>query len=77
MEKIDWNTASNLGLIERINREVLHPLGLAMCRDTDTGVSPCLLVAEDGKWEYSKDIEPKPKLTKEEIQQELTKLNLT
>lgn len=71
MKKIDWNTASDLGLIERINREVLHPLGLAVCRDPDTGSSPHLLVADDGIWEYSAGVDPKPVLTPEEIQEKL------
>lgn len=55
MRSIDWNTASELGLIERINREVLHPLGLAMCRTVETGDSPGLLVSPDGEFEYSPD----------------------
>lgn len=49
---IDWNEASRLGLIERINREILHPMGLAMCRDVDTGTSPCILVSPDGEFCY-------------------------
>lgn len=53
-EQIDWNEASKRGLIERINTEVLHPIGLAMFRVPDTGVSPGLLIADDGVWEYAK-----------------------
>lgn len=74
MKKIDWNKASELGLIERINNEILHPLGLAMCRDTDSGVSPCLMVADDGIWEYAENYQFKPVLTVEEIQKELDKI---
>jgi len=43
---------SSLGLIERINTEILHPLGLAMSRDPDTGISKDIFVADDGFWEY-------------------------
>lgn len=28
--EINWNQASEMGLIERINTEILHPLGLAI-----------------------------------------------
>lgn len=53
MKRIDWNEASRQGLVERINTEILHPLGLAMFRTPENGVSPGLLIAEDGKWEYA------------------------
>lgn len=53
MKRIDWNEASRQGLVERINTEILHPLGLAMFRTAEDGVSPGLLIAEDGKWEYA------------------------
>lgn len=33
MKCINWNQASELGLVVRINREILHPLGLSMSRD--------------------------------------------
>lgn len=52
MKTINWNQASELGLVERINREILHPLGLAMARDPATGSSDIILVADDGKFEY-------------------------
>lgn len=52
VKAIDWNEASELGLVERINREVLHPLGLAMTRNPETGISENLLIASDGFWEY-------------------------
>ncbi len=71
MKEINWNKASEFGLIERINRELLHPLGLAMTRDPNTGSSTHLLVADDGIWKYSDDIPVKTPLTKEEIQKDL------
>jgi len=71
--KIDWNQASKLGLIQRINSEILHPLGLAMTRNTTTGASDFILVAEDGHYEYSDDVVIKPILTKEEIQEKINK----
>lgn len=63
-ERIDWNEASKRGLIERINTEVLHPIGLAMFREVETGLSPGLLISEDGAWEYAKGTS-----TKEQLQQ--------
>lgn len=54
MKTIDWNKASELGLIERINHEILHPLGLAMTRNPVTGISENLVVSPDGIWEYAK-----------------------
>lgn len=67
LKTISWNDASALGLIERINREVLHPLGLAMFRDPDTGVSDGLLVADDGVWEYAPEMQAAPVLTPEQV----------
>lgn len=49
---IDWNEISRLGLLERINREIMHPLGYAVCRQVETGVSPGALVSPDGTWCY-------------------------
>ena len=73
MKSINWNQMSDLGLIERINREVLHPLGLAICRNVDKGVSEKVLVADDGVFEYSPEIGSKP-LTYEQIQEKLREL---
>lgn len=53
MKQIDWNEASRQGLVERINTEILHPLGLAMVRTVEDGASPGLLVADDGQWVYA------------------------
>ncbi|MFG5021212.1 hypothetical protein ID080_00980 [Vibrio cholerae] len=46
---------SELGLIEKINREILHPLGLAITRNVETGKSEAILVADDGKFEYAEN----------------------
>lgn len=52
METIDWSEISRRGLLERINREIMHPLGLAVCRVVETGVSPGALVSDDGPFVY-------------------------
>ncbi|HCB1983529.1 TPA: hypothetical protein MYQ78_001394 [Klebsiella pneumoniae] len=54
---LDWNQLSALGLIVRINKEILHPMGLALFRDPKTGTSEGALIAPDGHWSYSVDIE--------------------
>lgn len=53
MKTINWNQMSELGLIQRINSEILHPLGLAMSRNVESGVSEEILIADDGFWEYA------------------------
>lgn len=68
MRTIDWNKASELGLIVRINKEILHPLGLAMSRNPENGFSENILISDDGEWEYAPDIKIEEPLTKEEIQ---------
>lgn len=55
-EIIDWNEISQRGLLVRINREIMHPLGLAVCRDPATGTSPGAVVSEDGPWIYPDDV---------------------
>lgn len=50
---LDWNQLSALGLIVRINAEILHPLGLAIFRDPASGISAGAMIAPDGKWEYA------------------------
>ncbi|MEC4728860.1 hypothetical protein HWQ46_25425 [Shewanella sp. D64] len=52
MKKINWNVMSELGLVEKINREILHPLGLAVAYCPHTGFSESILIADDGIWEY-------------------------
>ena len=53
---LDWNQLSALGLIVRINAEILHPLGLAIFRDPASGISAGVMIAPDGKWEYTPDV---------------------
>ncbi|EPZ4750236.1 MazG-like family protein [Klebsiella pneumoniae] len=53
---LDWNQLSALGLIVRINTEILHPLGLAIFRDPASGISAGAVIAPDGKWEYAPDV---------------------
>lgn len=54
-ETIDWNEISRRGLLVRINREIMHPLGLAVCRNPETGSSPGAVVSDDGPWVYPED----------------------
>lgn len=61
VDAIDWNTASDFGLIFRINNEILHPLGLALCREVHLGTSPMIAVSSDDTWNYSEDLIEKHK----------------
>ncbi|HHO0782421.1 TPA: hypothetical protein ACRUFK_004013 [Aeromonas hydrophila] len=56
MKYINWDQASKLGLIVRINRETLHPLGLAMIHNQENGASEMLMVSTDGIWEYAQQL---------------------
>ena len=58
-EWVSWNELSARGLIVRINKEILHPIGLAVFRDTNTGISQGALVAPDGVWEYDQSVSVK------------------
>ena len=49
---IDWNEISKRGLLVRINREIMFPIGLAVFRQPETGISGGALVAPDGVWHY-------------------------
>lgn len=60
-EVIDWNEISRRGLLVRINREIMHPLGLAVCRDPTTGTSPGAVVSNDGPWVYPDDVAEDPR----------------
>lgn len=51
MKIVDFNTLSDMGLIWKINKEILHPLGLALTRDP-SGISVGAIVSDDGSWEY-------------------------
>lgn len=73
MKTINWNEMSELGLLRRINRDILHPLGLAISRNPKTGCSEEILIASDGEWEYSPEIAAKKDLTAEEIKEFLAK----
>ena len=53
---LDWNQLSALGLLIRINAEILHPLGLAIFRDPAFGSSPGAMISPDGTWEYAPGI---------------------
>lgn len=70
MKSIDWNKMSELGLIYRINKEILHPLGLAVSRTVETGLSEKILIADDGVWEYNLNMIVKT-LTDDEIKLKL------
>lgn len=54
---IDWNEISKRGLLVRINREIMHPLGLAIFRNEESGVSEGAVIAPDGIWTYPGDAE--------------------
>lgn len=56
---ISWNELSERGLIIRINKEILHPIGLAVFRDPQTGLSRGALVSPDGVWEYDQSVSVK------------------
>ncbi|HGU6577706.1 TPA: hypothetical protein ACNAHW_004285 [Klebsiella pneumoniae] len=53
---LDWNQLSALGLMVRINVVILHPLGLAVFRDPDSGILSGAMIAPDGKWAYAPDV---------------------
>ena len=54
MKSVDYNQLSEWGLIYKINKDVLHPLGLSLSRDPKTGVSESIFIdsTEDLEWEY-------------------------
>lgn len=74
MKHIDWNKMSELGLIERINREICHPLGLAVSRDVETGSSKMILIADDGEWGYDPEMKTSI-ISDEEVRAKLSELN--
>lgn len=56
---VSWNELSARGLIVRINKEILHPIGLAVFRDPNIGISQGALIAPDGVWEYDQSVSVK------------------
>lgn len=59
LKSINWNQISELGLLERINKEIMHPLGLAVFRDTADGSSGGAFVADDGVFQYAEGMQLK------------------
>jgi len=70
IKSINWNQLSELGLLYRINKELLHPLGLTISRNPDTGSSDEILIAPDGVWTYAEGIN-NDTLTDDEIRQKI------
>lgn len=58
-EWVSWNELSARGLLIRINKEILHPVGLAVFRDPKTGISQGASIAPDGVWEYDQSVSVK------------------
>jgi hypothetical protein len=73
LKRLNWNQMSELGLIAKINNEILHPLGLAMSRNPDTGHSESVLVSDDGVFEYAPDMDIK-KLSDDEIRDQIMRM---
>lgn len=49
---LDFKALSDAGLLWKINHDILHPLGLALCREPD-GTSKGAIVSDDGnRWEF-------------------------
>lgn len=72
MKYVDWNVLAKLGLVKRINNEILHPLGLSVSYNPETGISEYILIdEEDWNWEYS-NVKIN-QLPKEEIKQVILK----
>ena len=63
---IDWNDALEMGLIARINKQVLHPLGLSMSLNPDNGASEWIALSDDGAFIYANGAD-NDKLSDEEI----------
>lgn len=53
---LNWNDMSGMGLLYAINKLVLHPIGLAIARDEETGDS-VILKAKDGVFEYGEGVD--------------------
>lgn len=53
---VSWRDLSDMGLLYKINKEILHPLGLAVTRELD-GTSKGAILADDGIFTFSPDLE--------------------
>ena len=53
---VDFSKLSQWGLIAKINHDILHPIGLALSYDVNSGVSEGCLVAPDLYFESPKDL---------------------
>lgn len=71
---IDWNDMSDLGLIQHLNEQILHPIGLAISRDPITGISEKVIVAEDGFFVYDSRTVAPINFDDQRIKQHLKKL---
>lgn len=72
---MNFQEMSDNGLIWKINKEILHPLGLALARTEDENGSPVsygCIIAPDGKWEFSEESD---KRNQEKYNKFLKKLN--
>ena len=76
MKQINFNTLSKWGLIYKINKEVLHPLGLALSRNPSTGYSEGCYIDDSGdfEWEYAKSTEKVNKDKLEEFEKNRIKI---
>lgn len=52
MKTLNWNQMTEIGLTERFNIEILHPLGLSVKVNPITGYSEHAIISNDGFWLY-------------------------
>ena len=77
MKSINWKQMAELGLVRKINNDILHPLGLALSYDPGSGISTEIYVDEDDwKWEYSEEIASKPFYSEDEIKAKVKEMIL-
>jgi hypothetical protein len=57
---VDFSKLSQWGLIAKINHDILHPLGLSLSYDVNSGVSEGCLVAPDLYFEVPEDLLKEP-----------------
>ena len=70
MKQVDWNQLSEWGLIWKINKEVLHPLGIAITRDPESGLSAGA-IQTDEPWKYDAEVEARNEVRFNEFRQNL------